>query len=112
MPGWRRLGLIGSAAGVAPWAVSHSALPALSSRADGQWDVYLSTRDGEGRARIAADIAKQGGPKELADTQATAMIAYLQMLGTGLKAPADEPPVVPPPTKPAAPTPTKEGGTR
>jgi hypothetical protein len=50
---WRRLGLIGSAAGAAPWAVSHSALPALSLRPDGQWDLYLSTRDTEGRARIA-----------------------------------------------------------
>src|SRR5262245_10760497 len=54
MPGhWRRLGVIGSAAGAAPWAVSHSALPALSRRSDGQWDIYLSTRDAEGRARIA-----------------------------------------------------------
>jgi hypothetical protein len=50
---WRRLGLIGSAAGAAPWAVSHSALPALLRRLDGQWDLYLSTRDTEGRARIA-----------------------------------------------------------
>jgi hypothetical protein len=49
---WRRLGLIGSAAGAAPWAASHSALPALWPRSDG-WDLFLSTRDDEGRARIA-----------------------------------------------------------
>ena len=53
---WRRLGLIGSAAGAAPWAVSHSALPAVSSRADGRWNLYLSTRDAEGRARIARGV--------------------------------------------------------
>ena len=50
---WRRLGLVGSAAGSAPWAVSHSALPALTAGADGQRHLYLSTRDNEGRARIA-----------------------------------------------------------
>ena len=50
---WRRLGLIGSAAGAAPWAVSHSALPSVAPGGDGQWDLYLSTRDAEGRARIA-----------------------------------------------------------
>jgi hypothetical protein len=53
---WRRLGLIGSAAGAAPWAVTHSALPALSPRSDDRWDLYLSTRDDEGRARIARGI--------------------------------------------------------
>jgi hypothetical protein len=54
MPGhWRRLGLVGSAAGAAPWAASHSALPAVTRRADGGYDLYLSTRDDQGRARIA-----------------------------------------------------------
>jgi hypothetical protein len=54
MPGhWRHLGLVGSVAGAAPWAVSHSALPALISRPDGGNDLYVSTRDAQGRARIA-----------------------------------------------------------
>lgn len=52
-PHWRRLGLVGSAAGQAPWAVSHSALPALATSPDGSCHLYVSTRDSEGRARIA-----------------------------------------------------------
>ena len=65
MPGhWRRLGLIGSAAGAAPWAVSHSALPALAVGPGGQTHLYVSTRDGEGRARIARGrFSVQPGPK-------------------------------------------------
>ena len=50
---WRRLGLVGSAAGRARWAVSHSALPALLTAPDGIRHLYVSTRDSEGRARIA-----------------------------------------------------------
>jgi cytochrome c oxidase cbb3-type subunit I/II len=61
--------------------------------------------------RIADDIAKQGGPKDLADTQAVALVAYLQALGTGLKPPADLPTTspVPPPTTTAA---TEKGGAK
>ena len=50
---WRRVGLLGSVAGAAPWAVSHSALPALDVGPDGAHRLYVSTRDSEGRARIA-----------------------------------------------------------
>jgi cytochrome c oxidase cbb3-type subunit I/II len=53
--------------------------------------------------RIAADIEKQGGPKDLEDSQAIALVAYLQMLGTGLRPPADSPPPTPSPGKPAPP---------
>jgi cytochrome c oxidase cbb3-type subunit I/II len=45
--------------------------------------------------RIADDIAKQNGPKDLAHTQAVAIIAYMQMMGTGLKPPPDQPPATP-----------------
>jgi len=65
MPGhWRRLGLIGSAAGTAPWAVSHSALPALGAESDGHSQLYVSARDADGRARIGrARFALQPEPK-------------------------------------------------
>jgi cytochrome c oxidase cbb3-type subunit I/II len=48
-----------------------------------------------GQAKLIADeIAKQGGPKELADKEVIALVAYLQRLGTDLKRPPE----------PAAPT--------
>jgi hypothetical protein len=50
---WQRLGIIGSAAGQTSWALSHSALPALVTAADGGYHLYVSTRDNDGRARIA-----------------------------------------------------------
>jgi len=78
---WRRLGLIGSAAGAAPWAVSHSALPALSSRGDGQWDVYLSTRDGDGRARIARGRLRLEPTPTIEDVE-TSPVLDLGSLGT------------------------------
>jgi hypothetical protein len=54
MPGqWRRLGLVGSAAGTVPWAVSYSSLPTLASGPDGSYQLYVSPRDAEGRSRIA-----------------------------------------------------------
>ena len=49
---WRRLGLIGSVAGSAPWAHSHSALPAARCIGPDRWELYVSTRDENGRARI------------------------------------------------------------
>ena len=78
---WRRLGLIGSAAGAAPWAVSHSALPALSPRSDGQWDLYLSTRDKEGRARIARGRFRVEPTPTIEDVQTTPVLD-LGALGT------------------------------
>jgi len=78
---WRRLGLIGSAAGAAPWAVSHSALPALSRRSDGQWDIYLSTRDEEGRARIARGRFRVNPTPALEDVE-TIPVLDVGSLGT------------------------------
>lgn len=50
--GWRRLGLLGNAAGTTPWAVTHTALPLVDRVGDGEWTLYVSCRDAEGRARI------------------------------------------------------------
>jgi hypothetical protein len=44
---------VGSAAGTVPWAVSHSALPALGTGPDGSSYLYVSPRDAQGRSRIA-----------------------------------------------------------
>src|SRR5690606_25668252 len=45
-------------------------------------------------SKIAAEIESQGGPKGLEDKQITALIAYLQRLGTDIrrkpKAPSDD----------------------
>jgi hypothetical protein len=78
---WQRLGLIGSAAGSAPWAVSHSALPALSLRPDGEYDLYVSTRDGEGRARIARGSLRLE-PTASFDRVESAPVLDLGTLGT------------------------------
>jgi len=62
-PHWRRLGLVGSATGHADWAFSHSALPALANAPDGGWHLYVSTRDQQGRARVARGrFTLDGGP--------------------------------------------------
>jgi hypothetical protein len=49
---WRRLGFVGNPAGSAPWAASHAALPVLDLIAPGEWQLFLSSRDSAGRARI------------------------------------------------------------
>jgi hypothetical protein len=49
---WRRLGPIGSVAGTAPWARTHSALPATDPAGPDRWSLYVSSRDDQGRARI------------------------------------------------------------
>jgi hypothetical protein len=36
----------------ASWAVTHAALPIVEPRGEGSWNVYVSLRDHEGRARI------------------------------------------------------------
>ncbi|MDX1529928.1 MAG: cytochrome-c oxidase, cbb3-type subunit II [Rhodothermales bacterium] len=68
-------------------------------------------------AEVAAEIAEQGGPEGLADKEITALVAYLQRLGTDLQDPGEpEPNVaatdapVPPPASAAAPA--AEGATQ
>ena len=49
---WRRLGPLSLDTSRAPWAATHAALPVAEAAGDGSWDVYVSLRDGKGRARI------------------------------------------------------------
>ena len=60
---WRRLGRLPLEVAQAPWAASHAALPALEPLDDDRWAVYLSLRDGDGRARIGRTVLDMhGGP--------------------------------------------------
>jgi hypothetical protein len=49
---WRRLGQLGLDTSRASWAATHAALPVAEQTADKSWNVYLSLRDRDGRARI------------------------------------------------------------
>jgi hypothetical protein len=49
---WRRLGLLGNPAGSTDWAVTHAALPVVDRVAPGEWNLYVSSRDADGRGRI------------------------------------------------------------
>jgi hypothetical protein len=49
---WRRLGQLPLDTGGAVWAVTHAALPVAEQFNDDSWNVYLSLRDSQGRARI------------------------------------------------------------
>ena len=49
---WRRMGRLPLDVSRAPWAASHAALPVVEPLGRGRWAVYLSLRDGDGRARI------------------------------------------------------------
>jgi len=49
---WRRLGSLSLDTSRASWAATHAALPVAEPAGDGSWDVYVSLRDGDGRARI------------------------------------------------------------
>jgi hypothetical protein len=49
---WRRLGALSLDTAGAPWAATHAALPVAEGVDDGVWDIYLSLRDVDGRARI------------------------------------------------------------
>ena len=49
---WRRLGVLPLDTSAAHWAVTHAALPVAEQLDAGTWNVYLSLRDEQGRARI------------------------------------------------------------
>jgi hypothetical protein len=53
---WRRLGLLPLDVSSAPWACTHTALPAPEPAGAGRWTVYLSARDGGNRARIGRAV--------------------------------------------------------
>jgi hypothetical protein len=50
--GWRRLGLLGNAAGTTSWAMTHAALPLVDAIDGSEAPLYVSCRDSQGRARI------------------------------------------------------------
>ena len=49
---WRRLGALPLDTADARWAATHAALPVAEPVDDGVWNIYLSVRDDQGRARI------------------------------------------------------------
>jgi hypothetical protein len=49
---WRRLGVLALDTAGATWAATHAALPVAEPLDDGVWNVYVSLRDEQGRARI------------------------------------------------------------
>ena len=49
---WQRLGRIGAFDGAGGWNVSHTALPSLIPSGRGDWHLYASARDAEGRSAI------------------------------------------------------------
>ncbi len=54
-------------------------------------DVARAVKAAQQQAReISAEIVKQGGPKDLYDKQITALIAYLQRLGTDINRPVEQ----------------------
>ena len=59
---------------------------------------------------VAADIEKSGGPAGLADKEITALVAYLERLGTDIRQPAAPPAAPASPAPAATPAPLKAGG--
>ncbi len=54
---WRRLGALDlDTSRAAAWAATHAALPVTEAVGDGVWNVYLSLRDRDGRARIGRTV--------------------------------------------------------
>jgi hypothetical protein len=49
---WRRVSHLGNPAGSTPWAVTHAALPAVAKVDDDRIELFASSRDEAGRARI------------------------------------------------------------
>lgn len=49
---WRRLGVLSLDTTAAGWAATHAALPVTEPAGAGRWNLYLSLRDDQGRARI------------------------------------------------------------
>lgn len=50
---WEKLGLIWAPQGEQPWAASHTTLPIAQIVDDNEWWVYVGSRDGNGKTRIA-----------------------------------------------------------
>jgi hypothetical protein len=54
---WVRLGLLHlDTSRAMAWAVSHAALPVPEALGDGRWNLFLSLRDAQGRARVGRTV--------------------------------------------------------
>jgi hypothetical protein len=71
---WRRLGRLSLDTSAAPWAVTHAALPVASPRGSDEFEVLLSLRDGEGRARIGRTRLSMGDQPRLAPLEAAPIL--------------------------------------
>lgn len=60
MPEWTRLGVLPLETSAAPWAASHAALPIVEPVNGASFNVYLSLRDRDGRARIGRATLRMG----------------------------------------------------
>ncbi len=59
---WEKLGLLWRPAGDSHWAKSHAAIPVVQTSPSGDWWVYLSIRDAEGRSHIGRITVAPGSP--------------------------------------------------
>jgi cytochrome c oxidase cbb3-type subunit I/II len=76
-----------------PWSDLQDRVDAMAMLGVPYGAAELKDADGVARTQaetIAAEIAAQGGPADLADREIIAMIAYLQRLGTDIQANTEE----------------------
>ena len=60
---WEKCGLLWAPQGESDWARSHATIPVVQSLASGEWWVYLSIRDADGKSRIGrVTLATTGTP--------------------------------------------------
>jgi hypothetical protein len=71
---WRRLGLVALDTAAAPWATTHAALPVAEPLDEGGWNLYLSLRDDQGRARIGRTHLTLSPTPRLAPLDATPVL--------------------------------------
>jgi hypothetical protein len=76
---WRRLGRLSFDTSPAPWATSHAALPIVEPLGRNQFALYLSLRDGDGRARIGRTTLTMGDAPALAPLEPTPVLDLGQL---------------------------------
>ncbi len=59
---WQKLGLLWAPTGELAWSKTHATLPVVHAAAPRQWQVYLSTRDAQGKSRIGRLYVDATGP--------------------------------------------------
>ena len=72
--GWRRLGRLTLDTSGASWAATHAALPIVEPLDDHRFALYLSLRDGEGRARIGRSVLIMSDTPRLEPLDATPVL--------------------------------------